>query len=431
MPPEHSPEDEALCLAPGTRVGAWQVVERQGYGGFGIVYRAVRVGQEHAGSVALKLARHPWEWRFARETELLSRIRDASVPRLLDQGVWRPVTGVEHPYLVMEWVEGTPLYDWACAPALSSEQLPRMVAHLARALAATHAAHAVHRDVKGANILVRHADGRAVLLDFGSGYFRLVTGEYPPPLRAQWDVANPWRRTGEDVHACLERHAQVEPVLREWLVRLLSLRAEERGTALELAEAMEGAATRAAAAAPATGVEAAREKAPSAGEVAPPQQAVRRVPERERRAWRALAAAGLCGLLVWSVQASQRGPEESSLGVLEACGSGGVPEAGTAAVGDSVSSAAPASAHPPAEPEAVAQDPLPKPHPRQVRPDEQGKCPSRKQVEINGACWVEQPPMSAEECTEAGLAYYKGRCYAPTVAPPEKPLPTSSPADSR
>jgi hypothetical protein len=75
---EHSPEDDALYLAPGARVGAWRVVERQGYGGFGIVYRAVRAGQEHAGSVALKLARCPWERRFAREAELLWRIRDAN-----------------------------------------------------------------------------------------------------------------------------------------------------------------------------------------------------------------------------------------------------------------------------------------------------------------------------------------------------------------
>jgi eukaryotic-like serine/threonine-protein kinase len=270
------------------------------------------------------------------------------------------------------------------------------------------------------------------LYALGVTVYRLVTGEYPPPLRAQWDVANPWRRTGEDVHARLERHAQVEPVLREWLVRLLSLRAEERGTALELAEAMEGAAARAAAAAPATGVESSREQARSAGEVAPPKQAVRRVAERERRAWRALAAAGLCGLLVWSVRAVQGEPEEGALGVLEACGSGGVPEPGAAAVGDVATSAALASAHPPSsEQEAIAQESLPKPHPRQMRPDEQGKCPSRKQVKINGVCWVELPPMSAEACAENGHAYYKGRCYAPTDTPSEKPQPTSSPADSR
>jgi eukaryotic-like serine/threonine-protein kinase len=203
MPSEHSLEDEALRLAPGMRVGAWRVMERQGYGGFGCVYRAVRVGQEHAGFVALKLARHPWERRFAREAELLSRIRDSSVPRLLERGEWSPARGVEHPYLVMEWVEGTPLYDWACAPALSSEQLLRLVAQLARALAATHAAHAVHRDVKGANILVRHADGRAVLLDFGSGYstahrrrgaFTSPWGARPRPgsRRARPMTSTPW-----------------------------------------------------------------------------------------------------------------------------------------------------------------------------------------------------------------------------------------------
>jgi eukaryotic-like serine/threonine-protein kinase len=464
MSSEHSPAEPSLLLRPGAQVGPWHVVGRQGFGGFGIVYCARRAGEEHTSYVALKLARYPWDCRFAREAELLARIHHPGIPRLLDQGVWRQPSGAEHPYLVMEWVEGTPLYEWAWEHAPSGKRLLGFVAQLAGALAATHAAQALHRDVKGSNIRVRREDGRPVLLDFGSGHlqgaarltgnglppgtdayrspeswlfqlnapgapvdryeacaaddlyalgvtlYRFVTHQYPPALKSEQGLTGIWRVKRAALRPLLERYPGVEPVLREWLLRLLSLRAEERGTAAELAEAMEGAA------------------APAEGPA--PKQAVRREPERARRPWRALAAVGLGGLFVWSVQGVYEEPGSWPGGVLEACASG-VPEPETVAVGDSAPGAVPAAAHPPAEQEAIAQEPPPKPHPRQVRPDEKGKCPGRKQVAFSGACWVEQPPMTAEECMENGLTYYKGRCYAPTTAPPEKPQPTSSPADSR
>jgi serine/threonine protein kinase len=482
MPSEHFPEPPSLRLAAGTQVGCWRVVARQGSGGCGIVYRALRVGQEHAGPVALKLARYPWDRRFAREAELLSRIQHSCVPRLYDQGVWRLATGAEHPFLVMEWVEGTPLYEWAASQAPSPEQVLRLVAQLARALAATHAAQALHRDVKGDNVRVHHLDGRAVLMDFGSGHYqgaarltwgslppgtdayrspeawlfhfnaaagseacfvataaddlyalgvtvyRLVTGEYPPGPMTRRDAAGARQLVGEDPRPYLECHPGVHPVLRERLPRLLSLSPEERGTAVELADALEGAAARAVVPAPVVTASLVTEL-PSR-EVPASAQAVRPAPVRTRSPWRTLAAVGLSGLCLWALQALVRQPEDGSVGGLEACGSG-VPESDPIAVGDTSSRELPASAHPPSEPEVVAQEPLPKPHPRQVRPGEKGKCPGRTQVALNGACWVEFPSMNAEACAENGYAYYKGRCYAPTVAAPEKPQPTSTPPESR
>jgi serine/threonine protein kinase len=479
---ERFPEHPALRRAPGAQVGCWRVVERQGFGGNGIVYRALRVGQEHAGPVALKLARYPWDRRFAREAELLSRIHHPCVPRLHDQGVLQLSTGAEHPYLVMEWVEGTPLYEWAATHAPAPEQQLRLVAQLARALAATHAARALHRDVKGDNVRVSHLDGRAVLMDFGSGHYegaarltsgslppgtdayrspeawlfhfnaskgteacfeattaddlyalgvtvyRLVTGEYPPGPMTRRDAAGARQLVGEDPRLFLECHPGVHPVLRERLPRLLSLSPGERGTAVELAEALEGAATHVTAPAPSVMASWAREL--PVDEAVPRKKSVRRAPALARRPWSALAAAGLCGLFVWAVQAMFQQSEDGAPGVLEACGSG-VPDERSVAVGDSTTSALPPSAQPPSEQEVLAQEPLPKPHPRQVRTDEKGKCPGRQQVPLNGACWVELPSMTSEACAENGLAYYKGRCYAPTLAPPEKPQPTSSPGDSR
>jgi serine/threonine protein kinase len=115
---------------------------------------------------------NPWDPRFAREAQLLSRIHDPSVPRLFDLGVRRLASGAMPPSLVMQWIEGVPLYEWGSEYAPSPGQLLLLVAQLARALATTHAAHAAHRDVKGDNIRVRHSDERAVLMDFGSGHFQ-------------------------------------------------------------------------------------------------------------------------------------------------------------------------------------------------------------------------------------------------------------------
>jgi hypothetical protein len=52
-------------------------------------------------------------------------------------------------------------------------------------------------------------------------------------------------------------------------------------------------------------------------------------------------------------------------------------------------------------------------------------------VVINGGCWVENPSITAEECTESGYLLLKGKCYTPAREPPLEPVPTSNPAKAR
>jgi serine/threonine protein kinase len=188
------------ALPPGTEVGRWRVVSQRGQGSFGAVYRVEQVEHPEAGPRALKLALVPRDPRFTREAELLSRIHSPHVPRLHEKGTWLLPGDTALPYVVIDWVEGGSLYEWGFHHQRTSREVLRMLAQVARALEATHAAGGVHRDVKGGNVLVRQEDATAVLLDFGAGTFRGAspltmdplppgTPEYrsPEAVRFQWN----------------------------------------------------------------------------------------------------------------------------------------------------------------------------------------------------------------------------------------------------
>ena len=163
-PAAHPDAVDPSHLAPGTHVDGWRVLSRHEAGTFGVVYLAVRAGEEEAGPFALKLARQRNDARLEREVQLLARVVHSSVPRLHGHGNWKGFA-----YLVMDWVAGVQLYRWAqlCNPPL--RQVARLLSKLAWALSAVHSASGVHRDIKGDNVLVRLADEVPVLTDFGAG----------------------------------------------------------------------------------------------------------------------------------------------------------------------------------------------------------------------------------------------------------------------
>src|SRR5438128_824342 len=69
-------------------------------------------------------------------------------------------------YLVMELVEGQPLNELARSSKLRTEAVTRYGVQIADALAHAHDRQIVHRDLKGANVVITH-DGRVKVLDFG------------------------------------------------------------------------------------------------------------------------------------------------------------------------------------------------------------------------------------------------------------------------
>ncbi|RKH75497.1 serine/threonine protein kinase, partial [Corallococcus sp. AB045] len=152
-------------------------------GGYGTTYSVRRAGRPRGRLYALKLSRRPGERWFAREAELLTRVRHRSVVRLITYGVWR-LGPVEHPYLVMEYVEGESLYEWALARNPTARQLTGLLVQVLEALSAAHRQGALHRDFKGDNVLVT-PDGRVKVLDWGAGWYAgapvlTATARLPP-----------------------------------------------------------------------------------------------------------------------------------------------------------------------------------------------------------------------------------------------------------
>src|SRR5262249_3343326 len=88
--------------------------------------------------------------------------------RIQDCGFGGP-DGRSRPYLVMDYFEGKTLEDAARGGALSGDDLREILLQVAEGLEAAHAKGILHRDVKPANVLVRHSgDGWEVkIIDFG------------------------------------------------------------------------------------------------------------------------------------------------------------------------------------------------------------------------------------------------------------------------
>jgi nucleotide-binding universal stress UspA family protein len=95
------------------------------------------------------------------EASVHARLLGPHVPRFVAAGDL-----AERPYLVMEWVEGTPLKAHADRAPLPVEEVARLGAAVATAVHSLHVQEVVHLDLKPGNVILR-ADGTAVLVDFG------------------------------------------------------------------------------------------------------------------------------------------------------------------------------------------------------------------------------------------------------------------------
>ncbi|WP_375759373.1 protein kinase [Corallococcus exercitus] len=179
-------------LLPGAEVLGYTVERQLGQGGFGTVYLARNAGQ----AFALKLLHLPRVGeRVEREVSILLKLRHPNVVGLQGYGLW-PTGAPRFAVIVMEYVDGRRLDTWADEENPTARQVARGVLDVARALAASHAAGVLHRDVKEANVMVRASDGLAKLVDFGIGDYegaRDLTEDILPPGTPEYRAPEAWR----------------------------------------------------------------------------------------------------------------------------------------------------------------------------------------------------------------------------------------------
>ena len=154
-----------MTLAPGTRLGPYEIVSPLGAGGMGEVYRArdtkldrevaIKVLPAHLSDDPDALA------RFEREARAVAQLSHPNILAIHDCGREGEVA-----YAVMELLEGETLRARLEHGALPARKAVDLAAQIAEGLAAAHERGIVHRDLKPENVFVTH-EGRAKLLDFG------------------------------------------------------------------------------------------------------------------------------------------------------------------------------------------------------------------------------------------------------------------------
>jgi len=177
--------EPANALPRGYALNEYRIESVLGAGGFGLTYLATDANLNL--KVALKeylpgefASRNPdssvqpregsagetFQWgleRFLDEARTLASFHHPNIVRVM-RFFEANCTG----YMVMEFVDGTPLTEWISTHRpLSRQPLLRIVEPLLSGLEVIHKSGYLHRDIKPANIYVRK-DGSPVLLDFGS-----------------------------------------------------------------------------------------------------------------------------------------------------------------------------------------------------------------------------------------------------------------------
>ncbi|MFI1714555.1 serine/threonine-protein kinase [Streptomyces litmocidini] len=191
--------------------GRFRLISRLGSGGMGTVWRARDIALDR--DVALKEVRPPdpavedanpgfaaqLRERAVREARALARLSNPHVVTI--HHIVEPQDG-SHPWIVMELVEGSSVYDRLAAGPMPVPEVLALGRQVLSALRAAHTAGIQHRDVKPANVLLRHGGG-AVLTDFGIAAFDGATSrltstgdligspEFIAPERVRGEEGNP------------------------------------------------------------------------------------------------------------------------------------------------------------------------------------------------------------------------------------------------
>jgi serine/threonine-protein kinase len=153
-----------VSIAPGAKLGQYEVQDFIGQGAMGLVYRAYHPQLERTGAVKVLQAITPdpdTVARFRHEAQAIARLRHPNILDVYDFG--------EHqgtPYMIVEYVAGGSLAGRLQQGPIDQATAIKFLRGIASGLDYAHANGVVHRDVKPANVLLT-TDDTPVLADFG------------------------------------------------------------------------------------------------------------------------------------------------------------------------------------------------------------------------------------------------------------------------
>jgi hypothetical protein len=173
-----SPEVDALLRGDPRAIGGHRILGRLGVGGMATVYLGTSAGSGPESLVAVKLIHQhlaedrEFRARFAREVELAARVPAFCAAEVRGHGVHD-----DRPYLVTEFVPGTPLHKLVeTEGALDPPTVHNIAVGLAAGLTAIHDCELVHRDLKPSNVIVTRGGVR--IIDFGIARSVDVTSDF-------------------------------------------------------------------------------------------------------------------------------------------------------------------------------------------------------------------------------------------------------------
>jgi eukaryotic-like serine/threonine-protein kinase len=176
LPEVRLAKNAVSTLAPGDRIGPYQLERALGRGGMAEVWLAQRADGAFKREVALKIpalgeGRRDLTDRFRVERDILAALEHPNIARFYDAG--RGQDG--RPFLALEYVPGKDLLKWADEHALGIRRRIELFLQILQAVQYAHDKGVLHRDIKPSNVLVKD-DGQVRLLDFGVA--KLL--EHPP-----------------------------------------------------------------------------------------------------------------------------------------------------------------------------------------------------------------------------------------------------------
>ncbi len=147
------------------RLGHFDLLQKIGEGGMGVVYKARDTRLERVVAIKLlpesRAADAERRARFIREAKAASALNHPNIATIHEVGEQDGRT-----FMVMEFVDGKQLTEMIPRKGMRLTEALRLAVQVADALTAAHAAGIVHRDLKPGNIMV-DTQGRVKVLDFG------------------------------------------------------------------------------------------------------------------------------------------------------------------------------------------------------------------------------------------------------------------------